>query len=224
MIPHRGWLFGGVAAVLLALSGCGSEKQGTTGVGIAKGLITQAIAARKGAEPAPPVTREVLSQFKTPMIQTDIPALGDTIYLVPYGKNGGVDTWSGGDDRNISFRDGVMIATRGFGPDIMQSVAPSINQIASGDGSYDRAYYYLDGADRTQRFDYRCNLRVAGTETITVVDRQHTTRHVVEECSGKTGVFANEYWFENGVFLRKSKQLLFVEWPPITFQRVIDNG
>lgn len=212
----------------LGLSGCGSDKDATAGARLIKSTATQLITSRKkraaAAVPVQPITREALNQFHSPMMQIELPATGLTSFIVPFGQNGDVDTWSSVDDQTISFRQGIMIATRGFGPDIMESTGPSVNQIASGAGNYARSYYYLDGADKTQRFDYQCSLANMGADTITVVDQQHSTRHITESCTGKQGDFVNEYWFENGNFLRKSKQLLIPTWGAITFQRVVDNA
>ncbi|MDP4031347.1 MAG: YjbF family lipoprotein [Pseudorhodobacter sp.] len=91
--------------------------------------------------------------------------------------------------------------------------------MASGNGSHDRVYHYLDGADQVQRFEYRCTMANTGNETITVVSLQHSTRHVTESCTGKTGAFVNEYWFDSNDFLRKSNQLLIDAWGSITLQR-----
>lgn len=214
--------------VAVGLSSCGTDRDANSGTKIIKQTATQLFTSRKkrraAATPAPAITRAALDKFHSPMMQIEVPTLGLTTFIVPFAQNGDVETWSSVDDQTISFRQGIMIATRGFGSDLMQSIAPSAAQIASGAGTYDRAYYYLDGADKTQRFDYRCTLANLGVEAITVVDRQHSTLHVTESCIGKQGDFVNEYWFENGNFLRKSKQLLVQPWAPITFQRVIDNG
>ncbi|EEW24911.1 YjbF family lipoprotein [Rhodobacter ferrooxidans] len=215
-----------VTALALGLAACGSGNKEVTGTKVALNAVRQFVSQGNSAgQPtaAPPVTRQALSAFSTPMIMAEIPALKATTFLVPYGRNGDVETWATGDDKTISFRQGVMVATRGFGPDIMQASAPSIGLLASGAGNYERAYEYLDGADQLQRYIYRCSLGVVGSETITVVQEQHITNHVREQCTGIHGDFTNEYWFENGVFLRKSKQLLFQNWGYVIFQRVIDK-
>lgn len=222
---HIGWGSAFLAAAALGLAGCGSDTDATAGARLVKSTATQIIQNRKKAgTAAPAITRADLAAFNTPMIQAEVPTLGLTTYLVPFGQNAGVETWSTVEDQTVSFRQGIMVATRGFGPDIMQATAPTIAQVASGSGNYARAYYYLDGADQIQRFDYHCSLATVGVETIAVVNQQHTTRHVTESCTGKQGDFVNEYWFENGTFLRQSKQLLIKEWGAITFRRVIDNG
>ncbi|MDZ4093887.1 MAG: YjbF family lipoprotein, partial [Paracoccaceae bacterium] len=177
------------------LGGCGNDKEATVGLGgIKKSLKDIATVRKQQATPAPAVTRAALSAFKTPMIMADVPAIGLTTFLVPVAQNGAVETWGTVDDKTISFRQGVMIATRGFGPDIMQATAPTAAQLAVGSGKYSRVYYYLDGADQTLRREYACSLASLGAETITVVDRQHLTRHVTETCTGNGGDFVNEYW------------------------------
>ncbi|MDP2739504.1 MAG: YjbF family lipoprotein [Pseudorhodobacter sp.] len=221
MITRLKWL-GLVLMAGIGLGGCGSDREALVGLQVATSAAKQAITQR--GQPAPAVTREMLNAYATPMIMAEIPALKITTFVVPFAQNGDVETWATVDDKTISFRQGIMVATRGFGADIMQATGPSAAQLASGSGSHDRAYYYLDGADQTQRFDYHCTVAVAGIETITVVSEQHQTHHIIENCAGKPGVFANEYWFEGGTFLRQSKQLLVQPLGSITFRRVIDKG
>lgn len=211
----------------LALSGCGNDPNANAGANIIKAVaVGLATRAKGGGAPAPAagITREQLNQIKTPMMMVNLTNVGTTAFFVPYGQNGAVETWASPEGQTISFRGGVMVATRGFGGDIMQSAGPSIGQIASGSGKHTRIYDYLDGADQNLRREFVCTLRNAGMETITVVDRQHTTRHIVEDCTGNGGQFTNEYWFEGGTFLRKSKQLINIEWGHLDLQRVVDNG
>jgi hypothetical protein len=217
-------LFGALALVML-LAGCGSDKTPNPVFTVVKGSVGQLLPSRKTDTPSGPVvTRASLSKFNTPMIMAEIPTRGFYNFVVPYGVNGDVETWASSDDKTIAFRQGMVVATRGFGPDIMQSSGPGIAQVASGAGTYDRVYYYVDGADQTLRRDFRCTLSNLGSDTVTVVDQQHTTRHIAESCTGKAGDFTNEYWFGNGLFLRKSKQLLTLEWGPLVLSRVIDKG
>lgn len=228
MIRRKASLAAALVGAALVLSGCGNDPDANTGVKIVKEVgAAMAARAKGGAAPAgggAGITRAELNQFNTPMIMAQLPSSGLTAFFVPYATNGAVETWASPDNRTISFRGGVMVATRGFGPDIMQSSGPSIGQIASGSGSHTRIFDYLDGADQNIRREYACTVRNAGVETITVVDRQHTTRHVIEDCTGNGGQFRNEYWFEGGNFLRKSKQLLAQEWGYLEFQRVVDKG
>lgn len=212
------------AAILcaaLALAGCSSEKDPASGGQMVKAAASAVLSGRKAGE-AKPITRAELNAYKTPMIEIKVPQTGLTAYVVPISNANGVETWASASDQSVSFRDGIMVATRGFGPDLMRSEGPSLARIAQGTGTVTRRMTWLDGSDAVQQFDFVCELSVAGSESITVVDRQHSTRHVLEHCTGEHGEFTNEYWLEGGNFLRKSKQLLVISWEPATLSRVID--
>lgn len=225
MILHKTRRLLLLVATALVIGGCGNDKEAGAGIkGVAQ-LVKQAIAPRgQQAAQAPAITREALGAYKTPMIMAELPAIGLTTFLVPFGQNVDVQTWSTVDDKTISFRQGVMVATRGFGPDLMQAVVPSAAQLARGVGSHRRVHYYLDGADHIRQHDFDCTLSRSGAETVTVVGIEYATDHVTETCSRGGQDFANEYWFEKGGFLRKSKQMLVPEWGAIQFQRLIDDG
>lgn len=209
----------------LTLGACGTDREESLGVSAAKLVSKELLSGRKpaaaGVGKAP--GRAELAAYNTPMIMVESESTGARLFLVPTGQNSGVDTWSTTDDQSLSFRDGVLVASRGFGPDLMQAAAPSRAQIASGQGSHRRSYFYLDGADQTQRIDYQCSILNMGSETITVVERQHSTRHVAETCHSDTHQFTNEYWVENGGKIRKSKELLVSAWGPVTVFHVIDK-
>lgn len=212
-------------AALALLAGCGNDKnQSAPLTSSLAGFSKALIAKRQAAGAAQPITRQDLAALNTPVIMGELRAANSTIYLVPISRNGAVETWATSDDLTVSFRDGVMTATRGFGPDIMQAVVPSRAQLAAGQGSHARSYFYLDGADQMQRFDYQCSMSNLSAETITVVGRQHSTRHVAETCTSKAVQFTNEYWLDGGNFIRKSKELIVPEWGYLNLSRVIDKG
>ncbi|WP_147373502.1 YjbF family lipoprotein [Gemmobacter lutimaris] len=209
---------------LTVLAGCSSDSEsGSPLVSAAKNLSVAMLKQRSTAA-APPVTRADLAKLNVPIIKGELKTGAWTIYLVPITRSGSVETWSTSDDLTVTFRDGVMMQTRGFGPDLMQASVPTRAQLASGGGSHRRSYFYLDGADKMHRFDYNCSVSTIGAETITVVGRQHSTRHIAETCRGAEHEFTNEYWFEGGNFIRKSKELLVPGWGYMELARVIDNG
>lgn len=207
------------AAMAFALAGCGSEKNATVGAQLLK---AGGSAIMGGGKAAPAPTRAELEAYNSSMIQIVVPHSGMTAYVVPIANVNGVETWASASDQSVSFRDGIMIATRGFGPDLMRAEGPSLARIAQASGTTTRSMVWLDGSDAAQRFDFTCELSNAGPETITVVGRQHSTRHVLETCTGKHGGFTNEYWFEGADFSRKSKQLLVIGREPVTLSRVVD--
>ncbi|GHC50430.1 hypothetical protein GCM10007315_10910 [Gemmobacter tilapiae] len=208
----------------LALAGCGSEKDAAP-VAKTVGAALKGLGKPKAAAAgAPALTQAALAQYKTPMIMVEIPTMQLFTFVVPYGQNGSIETWASADKKTLAFRDGLVVGTRGFGADIMQASGPSLAQIAAGQGQHKRIYVYLDGADQSQRYEFDCVLQDRGRSNITVVERQHTVRHIAESCTGKGAEFTNEYWIENGNFLRKSNQLINTSWGPMVLTRVIDNA
>lgn len=217
-----------VAAVLvlaaMALAGCGNDKGAAPGLRAVKGVAVDLFKRGKDGAPPTALTRAQLAGFNTPMLMAEVKTANVLLYLVPFGQNGAVETWTTSDDRTLSFRDGVLVATRGLGPDIMQADVPSRAHLASGAGRHGRAYYYLDGNDKIRRQSWSCILSDRGGEAITVVGVQHMTRHVVETCTGDGGEITNEYWFESGGFVRKSKELIMPEWGYADVSRVVDKN
>ena len=119
-------------------------------------------------------------------------------------------------------QDGIVVATRGFGPDIMTSIAPGIAQVRQASGSFARSYYYLDGADQKLRLTYACTFAPNGTEAVEVLGKVYATRRVTETCTGPDSSFENVYWFDDGGKLRQSDQILARGLKQIRLQRIID--
>lgn len=214
---------------LVLLSACGSEKDSAPVAKTIAGAVKELAPGKKKAAAAaatasPQINAAALAQYKTPMVLVELPSRQYFNFMVPYGQNGSIETWASSDKKTIAFRDGMVLGTRGFGPDLMQSSGPTLAQIAAASGSHKRIYVLLDGADQSQRFEFDCVLQDQGRTQITVVERQHTVRHIAEQCSGIGGDFTNEYWLENGNFLRKSKQLMNRGWGSLVITRVIDKG
>lgn len=218
---------------VLAVAGCGND-----GVGNGMGLPTNVlIGMLTGANKKPVAT----ANANDPAVRAGILAYraqleadGQAILLAsnqklkygtlhaPFGQNGDVQTWSSTGYQTISLRGGILIATRGFGPDLISAVAPGVTTIARGTGATVRRYHYLDGADQPQRLDFTCTLTVAGSETIEVMAKSFGTRKVVENCSGPSGTFANEYWFDNGLNIRQSSQRMAPGLDNLFMQRIVD--
>jgi hypothetical protein len=118
--------------------------------------------------------------------------------------------------------DGVVVATRGFGPDLMSSVAPDVGQIKSAGGFFHRVYYYLDGADQTYRLDFDCNFSASGSETIDLLGKAYAARRMTESCANADSHFENVYWFDKGGNLRQSDQFISTQLATMRLQRLVD--
>lgn len=220
-------------AVSASLAACGNDpNSGASDVELGAALKATFARIKNGPPVTGPVTapdaatiaagREVLQAAGQPIYMVNDPGTSVTAFMAPLGENGGVITWANSDYLTVGLRDGVVVATRGFGADMMSANAPTAAQLSNGAGTYQRQFYYLDGADQTQIYSYTCNLSVNGADTITVLGKSHKTRKISETCEGKQGSFVNQFWFENGHYLRQSSQLRVQGVGNLLLQRIID--
>jgi hypothetical protein len=216
------------ALCLGLLSACGNDPQAGDNLAAtqnAKNLATYALTL--GHPPAPAAVdgsalRAALEQAGQPVYSVKVDKMRYNGYMAPYGSNGPIQTWASTSYETVSLKDGILVATRGFGPDIMSSITPPLGQIRSASGAVHRVYYYLDGADQPQRADFDCTLAASGSETIVVLTKAYATRRVTESCSNADASFENVYWFEGSGTLRQSVQFVSVQAASMQLQRIID--
>lgn len=219
-----------VFAVFSMLASCGSEKyQGSPLVqavgAVAKATVGKAAAKRAGAtegSAAPaPVTRGELEKYGLPILRAVIAARGADALLTISDTKGSVVTWSTTDSTTFTLRDGVLIQTRGLGPDLMSAQAPSLAALRTDGSKHQRIYFLLGADDRSTRRTYDCTVSVGGQEVIEVFGRSHRVTHVTENCSRPQDSIANEFWIEGSV-IRKSRQLASGGAGFIDFEQVVD--
>lgn len=218
------------AGVLLALlAGCGSDRAepsalATTVVTVAQSALSSVQAMRRGQEqtaaPAP-LTRADIEKYGVPILRTVIATRGADALLTITDTKGDVVTWSTTDGTSFTFRQGVLIQTRGLGPDLMSAEAPSVAQLLRNGGTHRRQYFFLGADDATTRRTYDCTATVAGQETIEIFGRSHRVTKVSEVCSRPQGGITNEFWIE-GQTIRRSRQLLSGGVGFVEFERVVD--
>lgn len=209
MMTARNLLLAPLFAIAMSLTGCGTDTDRLQGFGIAKGIASDVTG--KMRRKAPPskdlgLTRAGLASIKTPVDLVTIENVNATGVIAKIGSNNGVETWSSVDHRTLSMRNGVVVATRGLGADLMSASVPGVSTLASAGQGYGRVHVLLNGEDKPIKNRYSCSVADMGTETLTIVERSYTTRHMREECTGPQGSFANDFWFQSGGKLRKSRQ------------------
>lgn len=150
------------------------------------------------------VSRAKIEKFGTAILRVKVPALGVDVLMSERDRHGDAVTWEAADGITFTFRGGVLVETRGLGPDLMSARAPAPSAIASG-AKTRRDYYYLWDDDRTERRSYDCAGENQGAAQVTIYGRNHATRQVAEVCQRPEGRITNEFWFE-GNKIRQSKQ------------------
>ena len=218
----------GVALSMVLLSACGNDPEASENRLAAKSVKHLGVyLLTLGHPPAPAAfdpaeVRAGLEQAGQPVYGVKLDKIRYNDFMAPYGDNGPIQTWASNTYEIVSLNAGILVATRGFGNDIMSASAPGLAQVRSASGFFHRVYYYLDGADQPQRSDFDCNFAASGNETIAVLDRGYATRRVTETCSNPDTSFENVYWFDGSGSLRQSVQFVSVQAASMQLQRVID--
>ncbi|MFC7702919.1 YjbF family lipoprotein [Plastorhodobacter daqingensis] len=199
-------LFALTAALVLAA--CGNQQTSDPIVDTIKALAGGLLGGGGAVEPAEPVTRAMIESSDVPMLMALVPSRGAQALLYQVGRNRGVAIYSTADASTLSLRDGILVASRGLGNDLMSAAVPTAAQVLSGSGSHNRSYFTLDGEDQTQRADFTCVLSRHASEPVDIIERRYAVHEVKETCSSSEHAFVNRYWIDGGGSIVQSIQWL----------------
>lgn len=197
----------------LLLTACGND----TTVNLESNMLRDALKERvSGDAPQPQITRAALGGFTNPLLFARIDERDGTAFLAIAGRNGNSVTWRSPGEISLTFRSGILVASRGLGEDLMSASAPRIAP-----GQHQRTHYYVDGVDQTSTIRFDCKIRASGSESIVVLERGYTAQRYDEFCQSQKRSFQNSYWVSGSV-MRQSRQWVSDSVGFITVQRVID--
>jgi Group 4 capsule polysaccharide lipoprotein gfcB, YjbF len=177
VLAMKGVLLASVAAVL---AGC--QQSG--------GQIGGAAPASSAAAPNFQMVDDVL--------QIEIPSRAAKAFLNKAGANGDVVTWVTVDNISLSFRQGVVVATRGLGFDLMTADARGTLAALSGaeSGAYQRQMRYLTGDHKNRYLRADCTM-ITANQTVMMA---HEAAQFDEICVAGEHSFVNRFWVtETGV-------------------------
>lgn len=200
------------AAALAALAGCGNPdtQRGQTSfyLEVGNALLARVTGAARGAPAAPALpTRAAIDASEAPVAIVGIEASGQVATVNGIARNGRVTVYSTANAVTVALRDGVLVATRGLGPDLMSAAVPEAAALRRGAGGHRRVHDYLTGTDATRKVALDCTLAPAGTETLSLVGLTVPATVVVETCAGAGGLMVeNRYWFDRTGRIRQSRQ------------------
>ena len=191
---------------------------------VAKDTVASAKSKKKkgGKKGNAEVTRQDIEKSGVPILRVAIPARGSDTLLTKADDKGDVVTWTTKENTTFSLRNGVLIQTRGLGPDLMSSEVPSVSTLLRDGETYQRLYFFLGDDDRMGRRTYDCSVSVVGRETIEIFAKSHDVTHVTETCTRPQGSkITNDFWIE-GQTVRQSSQWVSGPVGVAVFQRVVD--
>lgn len=179
----------GVAGAMLLLAGCGD-------------LLPRGVGATG--------PRAESDRAGRPLLLARVPRLGTQARMRPSGRNGDVITWEAPDAVSVSLAGGVLVATRGLGPDLMSAEVTQTRAMLAGAPmparGYARLHSYLDGEHRVQFESFLCRDAGRRPETVTLRGMTRQTLRVTEICTSPDTDFVNEYWIGADGVVWRSRQ------------------
>ncbi|MFV1601767.1 MULTISPECIES: YjbF family lipoprotein [unclassified Phaeobacter] len=160
------------------------------------------------ADPAarPPLTRAGLDEIKAPYIEVTIEKNGVFAYLSRQqlrrdDSPGTVAVWRTEDNISLTLRNGVLVATRNLGNDILSSSALVAGETGGPLRSGARRYHIRGLDNDAWQLDMLCSRRDLGADPVVIVELRYPTRHIEERCQpsqpGRGGEIVNDYWVDS---------------------------
>ena len=157
------------------------------------------------------LSRAALKGVDRPVLLASIEKLGVAATLVFARDNAGYRTYASPDPITVTTRGGVVAATRGLIGDLLSAdtdatiAALRARQAAT----YPRALRWIGGERQVLRFAMTCRMTVAGPQTLTILQVDHATTHMVESCTpANGGAIRNDYWIGADNVVWQSRQYL----------------
>lgn len=213
------------AALGLSLGACGNDPDAGFGFKTISAYVKGRLAGNRTTQPQQVVlTPEILAGIDSPLLYAKVEQSGGAATLGAVARNGDAVTWSTADGRTISLRNGLLVATRGLGGDLLSAdVAPLQAAMSAGGGSYTRAFEHLDGENQVAALETSCTLTREGRQTIDIVGNRYDTLFYREICNDESGQATNQYWVEPGTStVRQSRQWVSPTIGMLFVQQVID--
>lgn len=139
----------------------------------------------------------VLMRQNAPRMILRLPDLARETTLLQSEERGGIAFWRSLDNVQIMTRQGVVIASRGLGDDLMALSAEGlIRNLGKGvGGSHTRTEHRLSGEGRDEASVFSCTLSAGPQEWVQVGQNRMTKARVLTEaCQGPKGNRINRYW------------------------------
>lgn len=178
-----------------------------------RGVALVALALAAGCAAAPQdirsiITPEAIAASSEPLLFFELTETGQQAIMSLTGRNGNVVTWSTADGKSISLQDGVLVATRGFGFDLMSAdVSGTIGALNGVSREYWRFATYLDGQNASLVRSFLCVMTGPEDETINSFGRIVAVERWTEECASLSGNVSSVFDAVNGEVWR-AQQLI----------------
>lgn len=163
--------------------------------------IVERRAAGRQAE-RPPLTRAALDTVATSALEVTLERPDHFAYVFVQTERGDdhpgrIVVWRTEDNITLAMRNGMLIATRGLGGDLLSASVPAAGD-RPGPALGGERVMQLRGLDnRRVSLALACARLDLGPETVTIVEIAHPARHLRETCTSPDGgSVVNDYWVD----------------------------
>ena len=157
------------------------------------------------------LTPQRVAALQVPMILIET-SKGSAATLLRVGQNGSVTTWQTRDGVQVSTQAGIVVASRGFGHDLMASdVSGVVAALSQGGGHYTRQWSHFDGDFGVSTESARCDLSAAGIMVHDGFSGPVRVTRYEERCQGSGGPIVNRYDIDDMQNIWWSEQWLSAE-------------
>lgn len=210
-----------------SLAACGPLGEGAT-----SSTLRSAAGSLLGSIDGGDDTAQAPAPAPTALTRADIEAAGADLLLVSLVSRGSVDilsqfsarpgtvTWISTDGVSVTLSDGMIVATRGSGFDLMGADTRAARRSLSAGGTHSRAFDFLTGLDQIETEVYSCTTEFDEAEVITIVERDYATQKWREECSNGQIRFTNLYWTTSDDVIMQSRQYVSLGLGYLVYQRL----
>ena len=187
-------------ALLVGLlpAGCGNAPEGQVALAQSRALL--------GAAGMVPTADHGLELVSPALILVQVETAPEGAAMGHLQHRDEVDTWGSLNLMTISTRGGLLVATRGFGQDLVSADLPPVALIARGRGAYMRSHWLPDDQDQVRQLDFDCTLSRGGLHARRIGDRTMDLHLVIERCTDAAVSFENSYLFDENGELMSSRQ------------------
>jgi hypothetical protein len=202
-----------VGLALLTLQACGD--QGRQGIFLplaarlvpAVGDLAGVEDPAAGAIARPGFTPAEIAANLTGFQYVGVPTMGPPVPARLVQNNGARQTWDVQVGFTVAFDDGMLVATRGLGGDLMGANTTEVRAaLNAGGGQATRLHDYLDGMDQVVTESFACEIVAQGTEEIDLGLRRATLAKFSETCRNARVEFENLYWLDDRGQVLSSRQ------------------
>ena len=142
------------------------------------------------------------------------------VAMVQVGNNGSRVTWVSANGVSLTLDDGVVIATRGLGGDLMGVDTPIKGNGLQTPSNHPRTHDFLNGLGQIVRREFRCVTSFWKDETLEISEQTFEAKAYREVCEGEEYDFTNTYWMTTDGSIRQSSQWISPEVGQIGYQRL----